>query len=277
MGRLGKAAKAVTEARNRLAAAQENLATAKDPVAAQTELARAEKRLTETSGRLQRSVGRAAGRAGALDVSTRHLERIEARVGKSTEAPRQRMDQPFDAKNRRPDLSDITNVPPGSKADRHGGVVNDRNARVFVQHEEVRSDLRAQHDAIVNAARKDRSTAKALGHVYERLLVDDLTPGSGKGLRMYSDAGDKTRVSDHGVHEFTLEGDAGKLSSGKLDQIWRDLLAVTPGASKPRNEAIVTVPTLSPASERQLVKMAHAYEQLTGHRPTIIVRETVRP
>jgi hypothetical protein len=168
----------------------------------------------------------------------------------------------------------------------------DPDAAVSVQPVKVRGDLRAQHDAIVNAARADKSKATALGHVYERLLVDDLTPGTSKGFRMESAAGDKTRISDHGVHEFTLEGDlppgqqtggksggkaAGKLSDKKLDQLWRDLLAVTPGANKPRDEAILTLPTLSPNAEHQLLKMASAYEQLTGRRPSIIVRETAVP
>jgi hypothetical protein len=272
MDGIDNAGKAVTKAQKRLAAAQAKVATAKDPAMAQEKVVAAKKELDRAADWLQRDIRRAEARGKDLNVSTKHLERVEGRAGKSTEAPRQDMKAPFDPKNRRPDLSDVKNVPKDLKVGRPGDAQPD--ARVSVHRAKVRSDLQAQHDALIAESTKEGSDNKALGHVYERLLVDDLTPGAKKGFRMESDAGDKTRKSDHGVHEITLEGD---MSSGKLDQIWRDLLAVTPGDNKPSNTAIVTVPTLSPTSERQLVKMAFAYEQLTGRRPTIIVRETVVP
>ena len=55
-----------------------------------------------------------------------------------------------------------------------------------------------------------------------------------------------------------------------LDQLWRDLIGN-------RDQALLTVPTLDTASEARLAKMAAIYEEVTGRRPRITVRETVKP
>ncbi|MFD8498408.1 DUF4157 domain-containing protein [Amycolatopsis sp. NPDC059657] len=211
-------------------------------------------------------------RAGELKTSEGHLENVQKWVLEPGEAPRQRRGEPFSEKNRRPNLSEFKDLPthPVARSTPSSLPKPEPDARVRVFKNPVRRDLQAQHKALHDELKANPGKAQELGHVYERLVGEDLTRG-GDAPRLRSDAGDKLRVSDHGVHEFTVEGE---LSDGKLDQLWRDLLTPTPGASVARDSAMLTVPELTPDSAKRLAKMAAAYEELTGRRPMILVRET---
>ncbi|SDW52773.1 protein of unknown function [Amycolatopsis xylanica] len=232
---------------------------------------RADDALVTAKNRLETGKAQLKNRAADLKTSREHLENVKKWVSEPGEAPRQRRGEPFSEKNRRPNLGEFDDLP-AHKVQRPGDTTHDPNARVRVFKGKVRSDLQAEHTALVaELETADRKKAAELGHAYERLIGEDVTRG-GDAPRMRSDAGDKTRVSDHGVHEFTVEGE---ISDGKLDQLWRDLLTPTPGASKARDTALLTVPKLTPTSGTRLAKMAAAYEALTGRRPLIIVRETI--
>ncbi|MEV4319595.1 DUF4157 domain-containing protein [Actinocrispum sp. NPDC049592] len=253
-------------------AARRDLRDAESAVAdARTVVERAEGRLTKAAKRVERESHQAKKRQDELVTSEKHLERVTRSAENPGEAPRQRRDQPFDPKNRRPNLGEFENLPDHG-VERHDGLRHDPHARVGVSAKKVRGDLQAQHDALIAELKADKDKAQKLGHVYERIIAEDITRDGGD-LRQRSEAGDKLRISDHGVHEFTLEG---KLSDGKLDQIWRDLLTPTMGSTQPRDYATVTVPQLSKESGQRLARLAAAYEELTGRRPTITVRETVK-
>jgi hypothetical protein len=250
----------------------------KQAEAAESALAKAQNALKKAQGDLDRAnaaqtreKGQPEKRREALKTSEEHLKRVEKQAeGPQDEAPRLQPGEPFDPKKRRPNLSDFKDVPAGP-VDRHEGVRTDPQARVGVFKEKVSPAQRAKHDELVQRIKEDPSKAAEAGHEYERELAKDITPGDAEALRLRSEAGDKPRISDHGTHEFTVEGE---LSDGKLDQIWRDLLTVSPGASGPRDLAIVTVPRLSDKSAERLAHMAAVYEKLTGRRPMITVRET---
>ncbi|WP_370941803.1 hypothetical protein AB5J62_22100 [Amycolatopsis sp. cg5] len=241
---------------------------ASDLTAAQEAHTKADEGLQAAKTRLATSKARFKARAAELKTSKEHLENVKKWVTEPGEAPRQRRGEPFSEKNRRPNLSDFKDLPahPVERAD----APHDPNARVRVFKNEVRKDLRAEHAALYAELQANPDKAKELGHVYERMIGEDLTRG-GNAPRMRSDAGDKLRISDHGVHEFTVEGE---ISDGKLDQLWRDLLTPTPGARVARDTALLTVPKLTPDSGNRLARMAAAYENLTGRRPLIVVRET---
>jgi len=191
------------------------------------------------------------------------------KAAKSTEAPRLRRGETFDPAKRRPNLSEFDDLP-YNDAERFAGLRKQPEARVAVYKTEVAKDFRAEHDALMQRL-KNGESPQAIGHEYEQLMKEDLSRDASV-LRRTSTVGDKTRVSDYGAQEFTIETDLG---DGKLDQLWRDLQTPIPGAKEASNEILLTVPRLSKKGADRLAKMAAIYEHLTGHRPKITVRETM--
>jgi len=274
----------LTEAKTALAGAQERLAAVETQAKegstspdtphkavekAKKAVERARGAVDEAQARQQRSEQWAADRAAALHTSTEHLKNVENWVANPEEAPRlSGPDEEYDPKvHRRPNNTDFPDTEPAA-VDRHSGVATDPDARIGVFQEEVRGDLKTQHDELVKILNDPATTQQqkaAAGHVYERLLAGDLTEGTDV-LRLVNEAAEKTRISDHGAHEFTVEG---TISDGKLDQLWRDLIGNG-------DHALLTVPTLDAASEARLAKVAAIYEEVTGRRPRISVRETVK-
>ena len=237
-------------------------------------LKKAEGELQDLKDARPRLVNRAKARADELKTSEDHLERMKK--SSSTEAPRQRPDQPFSPANRRPNNSDFPHVPPAEierlpelpPGDPRGGLRTNPNARVVVLKERPVSRVRQAHDDILSRLRPGNE--QALGHEYEEVIGEDLAEGGGD-LRLITQAGDKKRISDLGVHEFTIEKE---LSDGKLDQLWRDLQTPNVGGTQAANRILLTVPKLTQDSADRLAKMAAIYERLTGRRPHIFVRET---
>jgi hypothetical protein len=179
------------------------------------------------------------------------------------EAPRLRPGEAFDPKKRRPNLSDFPNVSPAGIV-KNGG----KGGPVRVFQERVPERLRAERDrleAILTDPNATPDQRRDAGNAYERLLSGDL--GEGKNTPMRSSEGDKLRIGDEGVHEFTIEGQNEPFGGSKLDQLWRDLVA--------RNQVMLTVPSLHPIAEMQIRQLAAIWEQVTGRRPLIIIRTTL--
>ena len=221
--------------------------------------------LTSSRTRLAK---RAERTAGELETSEGHLKNIKE--SSPTEAPRQRPDQPFSPANRRPNNSDFPHVDPAEieRLPEGGGMRKNPNARVVVLKERPVSRVRQQHDDIL--ARLTPGNEQALGHEFEEVMGEDLVEGGGD-LRLITQAGDKKRITDLGVHEFTIQKE---IEGDKLDQLWRDLQTPTTGGTQAANRVLLTVPKLTEESANRLRKMAAIYEQLTGRRPAIFVRET---
>lgn len=237
-------------------------------------LKKAQGELQDLKDARSRLVKRAEARADELKTSEDHLERMKK--SSSTEAPRQRPDQPFSPANRRPNNSDFPHVPPAEierlpelpAGDPRGGLRTNPNARVVVLKERPVSRVRQAHDDILSRLRPGNE--QALGHEYEEVIGEDLVEAGGD-LRIITHAGDKKRITDLGVHEFTIEKE---LSDSKLDQLWRDLQTPNIGGTQAANRVLLTVPKLTQDSADRLAKMAAIYERLTGRRPHIFVRET---
>ena len=168
-------------------------------------------------------------------------------------APRQPANQPFSSSYRRPNfrLREFAEIPP-ARIERHSGVRTDPDARVGIFRERFPARVATPAGA----------TRQAYGYSFEASVAEDLIPGGGKA-RLTSHEADKGRIGDVGIHEATV---ATPLDSGKLDQLWRDLVA--------RDQVMLTVPELPESSARTLGHMAAIFEKLTGKRPSITVRET---
>jgi hypothetical protein len=161
--------------------------------------------------------------------------------------PRLRRGEPFTPNKRRPSLNQYKDIPPAA-VDRHNGFRTNPDARIGVFKEPFPSRVpaptgrnREYWEAYEEAVRVDHNGAPRLTY----------------------NAGGKERITDVGVIEATTEANLG---SRKLDQLWSDLVQ--------HNRAALTVPELTPAAERKLGQLAAIYEQLTGRRPLITVRET---
>ena len=191
------------------------------------------------------------------------------KAAKSTEAPRLRRGEKFDPAKRRPNLGEFDDLP-YNDAERVVDFRKQPEARVAFSKAGVAKNLRAEHDALLQRL-KNGESPQAIGHEYEQLIKKDVTRDTGV-QRWTSTVGDKPRVRDYVVHEFTIETDLG---DGKLDQLWRDLQTPLPGTKEASNQIFLTVPRLSKEGEVRLAKMAAIYEHLTGHRPKIYVRETM--
>ena len=263
------APKGATRAPKKATTAAKNAAEKADAAVgrAKTAVKRARKELTDAQDALTRRAKRIDPLKKELQVSKDYLERMKA--AKSTEAPRLRRGEKFDPAKRRPNLSEFDDLP-YNDAERVVDLRKQPRARVAIYKAEVAKKFRAEHDALILRL-KNGESPQAIGHEYEQLIKKDLTRDTGV-QRWTSTVGDKTRVRDYGVHEFTIETDLG---DAKLDQLWRDLQTPYPGAKEAASEIMLTVPSLSKEGEVRLAKMAAIYEHLTGHRPRIKVRETM--
>jgi hypothetical protein len=191
---------------------------------------------TPASAQAAASTAAAAGTAAAVGLSRRRPK-----------TPRLRRGEPFTPNKRRPSLNQYKDLPPAA-VDRHNGLRTNPDARIGVFKEPFPSRVtaptgknREYWDAYEEAVRADHNGAPRLTY----------------------NAGGKERITDVGVIEATTEAGLG---SRKLDQLWSDLVE--------HNRAALTVPELTPAAERKLGQLAAIYEQLTGRRPLITVRET---
>jgi len=189
------------------------------------------------------------GETAATTSSEHEPPALESTAG--TKSARLRRGEPFSPDKRRPSLNQFKDVAPAA-VDRHSGLRTNPDARIGVFQEPFPERV----------ATPSGESRQDLGHSYERSLAEDLNPGD-RPLRLRSTAGGKGRVTDVGVHEGTVEANLG---SAKLDQLWSDLVE--------RNEVMLTVPELTDVSARRLAHMAAVYEQFTGKRPNITVRET---
>lgn len=183
-------------------------------------------------------------------------------------APRMRRGQAFDPALRRPRLSDFASTAP-TRVDRHSGVRTDADAGVSVWRERLpgRIPNRAQLEADMQASLTP-AQRRALGHTVEDAVVDDhgARHADGSALRVRHTAGDRLRIGDVAGYEVTLEGQSGRLSDSKLDQLWRDMIA--------QGNAHLIVPQLSPAAERQLAHMVAIFRNVSGNADAgIRVRE----
>jgi hypothetical protein len=198
-------------------------------------LARREPLLSTPAGTAAASTATAAA-AAAVGLNRRRPK-----------VPRLRRGEPFTPNKRRPSLNQYKDLPPAA-VDRHNGFRTNPDARIGVFKEPFPSRVppptgrnREYWDAYEEAVRVDHNGAPRLTY----------------------NAGGKERITDVGVIEATTEAGLG---SRKLDQLWSDLVQ--------HNRAALTVPQLTPAAERKLGQLAAIYEQLTGRRPLITVRET---
>jgi len=240
--------------------------TEKAVARAENELTRAEKNANAVTEKVKKAQKALEKRSADLKTSVDHLRRLQEKEqdGGPTKAPRLSANEPFDPKKRRPNFSDFPNIA-GHPVNRHSGTRTDPKARVGVFKQPVAGRLAAENQqitAVLTNPKAGRQERAAAGHPYERMIGSDLTP-QGAGTRERHSAGDKPRIGDEGIHEITVERD---LSDTKLDQIWRDLVA--------RDTALITTPTLSPSSAKDLSKLAAIFEHVTGRRPSITVRET---
>ena len=99
-------------------------------------------------------------------------------------------------------------------------------------------------------------------------VIGDEMRWNGISERFTETHGEIGRRWDFGnTKEITIEGRAGALGDGKLDQLWFDL----------NHHGVIdlTVPVLSEEAEAQLARLAWEWQSWTGRTPHVFVRQVL--